>query len=232
MNLLRAADREVTPWKNGGGRTWQIATDSGAADSGLTGSGATDTSGAQPDAADPGTADSNTADSDTADSDTAGNGFGWRVSVAEIAADGPFSVFPRVQRTIAVIDGAGVELTIDGVARTLAPFVPLTFPGEAITVGHLLDGTTMDLNLMVGQGFAGMMEFVVPNGEDPELIRCAPGETVLVVAVDAGLDCDLPGSAVTLDRFDAVRVTGPAELILTGNSTGRAAVIRIRPAGG
>ncbi|RIJ77442.1 HutD family protein [Nakamurella silvestris] len=227
MNLLRAADREVTPWKNGGGRTWQIATDSGAADSGLTGSGATDSGILASGASDPGATDPG-----TTDSNTAGNGFGWRVSVAEIAADGPFSVFPRVQRTIAVIDGAGVELTIDGVARTLAPFVPLTFPGEAITVGHLLDGTTLDLNLMVGQGFAGMMEFVVPNGEDPELIRCAPGETVLVIAVDAGLDCDLPGSAVTLDRFDAVRVTGPAELILTGNSTGRAAVIRIRPAGG
>jgi len=203
MNLLRAADRVATPWKNGGGRTWQVASDvsSGAEGAGAEGAGAD-------------------------------GSFGWRVSIAEIAADGPFSIFPEVTRTIAVIDGAGVELTIDGTSRTLGPHTPLTFPGAAVTVGRLVDGTTLDLNLMVGPGWAGMMEFVVPDSEDPELIRCADGEIVVVVAVDPGLDCDLPGSAVTLERFDAVQVPGPAQLILTGDSTGRAAVLRIRPAGG
>ena len=33
--------------------------------------------------------------------------FGWRVSMATVASDGPFSVFPGIDRTIVVVEGAG-----------------------------------------------------------------------------------------------------------------------------
>ncbi len=36
--------------------------------------------------------------------------FAWRVSVADIVADGPFSAFPGIDRQIALLDGAGVHL--------------------------------------------------------------------------------------------------------------------------
>ena len=50
----------------------------------------------------------------------AGEGWMARVGVADIAADGPFSFFPGVQRWFTVLKGGGVELDINGTAgRTL-----------------------------------------------------------------------------------------------------------------
>ena len=74
--VLRAAEREAAPWKNGGGVTREVAAH--PADSGL-------------------------------------DGFHWRVSLADVAQGGPFSVFPGVDRVITVVRGAGMVLTVDGV---------------------------------------------------------------------------------------------------------------------
>jgi environmental stress-induced protein Ves len=76
-----------------------------------------------------------------------------RVSVAEIEADGPFSAFPGIDRCFAVLDGAGVVLSLPGGDRRLTPHDDsLHFPGEAAPMCRLIDGPTRDLNLMVRRG--------------------------------------------------------------------------------
>jgi environmental stress-induced protein Ves len=92
--------------------------------------------------------------------------FDWRISIAEISQDGAFSAFPGIDRTIAVIEGAGVTLTVDGADHTLAPYQPLDFTGEAETSCQLVDGTTRDLNLMTARDRAhGSIEFLTVAGE-------------------------------------------------------------------
>jgi environmental stress-induced protein Ves len=72
-----------------------------------------------------------------------------RVSVAEIEADGPFSPFPGIDRCFAVLDGAGVELTLPASKVRLGPADDAwAFPGEAAPGCRLIDGPTRDLNLM------------------------------------------------------------------------------------
>lgn len=81
----------------------------------------------------------------------------WRISVAEIAADGPFSPFPGVERWFAVVSGAGVELDFAGTLRRQRPGdAPLRFDGAAAPGCRLIDGPTHDLNLML-RGAAGAM---------------------------------------------------------------------------
>lgn len=76
----------------------------------------------------------------------------WRVriSVAEVAADGPFSAYPGVTRWFAVLAGAGVQLQVDQTVQTLTTqSEPLCFDG-ALPVGcRLVDGATQDFNLML-----------------------------------------------------------------------------------
>ncbi len=53
--------------------------------------------------------------------------FDWRISMAVVAADGPFSEFPGVDRTLSILDGAGLVLRGIGAGpvrldRTTAPF--------------------------------------------------------------------------------------------------------------
>ena len=83
-----------------------------------------------------------------------------RVSVADIESDGPFSGFPGVTRFFCVLQGAGVELTIDGQATRVTPTdAAVRFPGEANTTCRMQGGPTRDLNLMV-RGPGGAMERV------------------------------------------------------------------------
>jgi environmental stress-induced protein Ves len=80
--------------------------------------------------------------------------FDWRLSIAEVASAGPFSVFPGVDRVLTVIAGSGLRLAIEGQGETVlddtAP--PLAFPGDAPASATLDGGTIRDLNLMVRRG--------------------------------------------------------------------------------
>ena len=81
-----------------------------------------------------------------------------RLSVADIEADGPFSVFDGVQRWFVVLQGAGVALTIAGQPRLQRQAdAPLHFDGADPTDCRLLDGPTRDLNLMLRQRPGGLL---------------------------------------------------------------------------
>jgi environmental stress-induced protein Ves len=76
--------------------------------------------------------------------------FEWRISVAPVVADGAFSVFPGVERTIVVVEGAGMELSMaGGKMHVLRPGVPFSFDGGTTIVGRLIDGPVRDFNVMV-----------------------------------------------------------------------------------
>src|SRR5687768_10431330 len=60
--------------------------------------------------------------------------FEWRMSIAEVAGDGAFSRFEGVDRCIALLDGAGMQLrSSDGTVdkRLDQPLAPFFFDGEA-----------------------------------------------------------------------------------------------------
>ena len=80
--------------------------------------------------------------------------FDWRVSMAEVASDGPFSLFPGIDRTITVIEGEGMELTIEGSEAVVLGVddAPLDFPGDVQTSAKLLKGPIRDLNVMTRRG--------------------------------------------------------------------------------
>lgn len=81
-----------------------------------------------------------------------------RISLADIAADGPFSAFPGVQRWFAVLSGAGVELHFaDRTRRLDRVSPPLAFDGAAAPGCSLVAGPTRDLNLMLREGLRGRM---------------------------------------------------------------------------
>lgn len=87
----------------------------------------------------------------------AGGAWQLRVSRADIAADGPFSAFPGVQRWFAVLSGAGVRLSLPGGDRVLSVGdEALCFDGACAPACRLADGPTQDLNLMARSGRGAM----------------------------------------------------------------------------
>ena len=90
--------------------------------------------------------------------------FGWRLSVAEVATDGPFSSYPGVDRTLVLLSGR-MRLVIEDVARDLVPGSPISFAGEAPVSAELTDGPTMDFNVMSRRGQVATTVDVVSGPE-------------------------------------------------------------------
>ncbi|WP_296250896.1 HutD family protein [Pseudomonas sp. UBA4194] len=80
------------------------------------------------------------------------SGYDWRLSIAQIDADGPFSVFAGYRRIISVLQGDGMVLEVDGVpSEALGPFQPLIFDGGAQVHCRLLGSPIEDFNLIYRQ---------------------------------------------------------------------------------
>jgi environmental stress-induced protein Ves len=76
--------------------------------------------------------------------------FAWRISIADIESDGPFSSFPGVARELMLLAGNGIELDIDDAPplRLTERFQRVRFEGESRVECRLLAGPTRDFNVM------------------------------------------------------------------------------------
>ena len=154
--------------------------------------------------------------------------FDWRISLAQIDADGPFSTFPGVDRVLTVIQGAGLLLTVDDRMLALdAASPPLSFPGEAQVTARLTDGAIGDLNVMVRRGAwrARTRRLTVAGASDV----AARARVTLVLALDP-LRVLRPGGVIDLSPLDAVLLEhGHSHLSLEGRGRTLISEITIDP---
>ena len=107
----------------------------------------------------------------------------WRMAVAEVEQDGPFSRYDGIERWFAVLSGDGVRLVVGGQAHELTRCsAPLRFDGGASTSCRLLGGATRDFNLMLRRGQAKGALRRVSGCLDVVL---AAAKTIAVYAIDA-----------------------------------------------
>ena len=77
-----------------------------------------------------------------------GESFTWRISVADVAASGPFSLFPRHKRWLCVVSGSGMRLMGREGSYDAGLLQPVAFSGGEEIDGQLLDGPCRDFNLI------------------------------------------------------------------------------------
>lgn len=148
------------------------------------------------------------------------DGFDWRVSMATVAVDGPFSSFPGIDRTLTVLTGAGIALAIDGAEPV--PLVPdsppLAFPADVPVDARLLGGPIIDLNVMTRRGRFDhrVTRHRVAAATDIEIA----GDLALLLSQEAGLQAAGSGGTVALAAGDALMVEGGAALTLRGPAAG------------
>ncbi len=144
--------------------------------------------------------------------------FDWRVSMATVATDGPFSVFPGIDRTLSILDGEGMTLFIKGRApkRLTQASEPLSFVADAPTSATLIDGTITDLNVMTRRGrFTHSVRRVsvdgnseVALGDGTTLVLCHRGNAKINGMAIAAGDCLLMSDGAAR-RFS---ISGKAQL--------------------
>jgi environmental stress-induced protein Ves len=182
FRLLTPADYRTMPWKNGGGRTTEIAAYPPGA--GL-------------------------------------DAFLWRVSLADVERDGPFSSFPGVDRTIVLLEGAGMRLREGERATGLTtPFAPHAFGGDAAIDCKLIAGPVRDFNAMFRRGRACGSVTVVGERET----ELGPARFRLAYAVTGVHEC----SGVTAAP---IRLEAGHALLVAEAGASNAPSIAIRPLG-
>ena len=157
--------------------------------------------------------------------------FDWRVSFAQIDASGPFSDFSGYQRHMVLLRGAGVRLEFAGGKHTTLLKVgdSAHFDGAVATHGKLLDGSCIDLNVIVSKALhAAKARVICVNGKEdwPALV----GQTTLAIAIDGGVAMqDVHGESVRLGEWDlvvgnlrAVSASRPSRVFVAGIVDNRA----------
>ncbi|MFZ4875030.1 HutD family protein [Janthinobacterium sp. Mn2066] len=128
--------------------------------------------------------------------------FDWRVSLATITASGPFSSFPGIDRSLMLVDGETVSLTLDGARKVLltAAQPMLWFPGEA-DVSAVVAGATTDFNVMTRRSRCRhQLEKIAAPGR---LVRRSD-TTLLFVAGEGAVQARSGEQQFTLSRYDAL----------------------------
>lgn len=153
--------------------------------------------------------------------------FDWRVSTATVASDGAFSVFTGIDRTLSVLDGDGITLSIEGLDDTIlmGETPPLFFPADSPTSAKLLGAPITDLNVMTRRGRFSHQVMRHQINEQTDL--CLSGRFVLIFC---GKGMVLTTSSVRLETGDCLMLQNCEvnKLTLTGNGT--VFVISIVPA--
>lgn len=134
--------------------------------------------------------------------------FDWRISMARVATPGPFSRFPGVDRTLAVIDGSGIHLTIDGATVTLkGTSPPHVFAGEAETTAALIEGPIHDLNVMSRRAHYRHRLTYYRAGETLTVPRDA--DTIVIMPRSGDVALEIGGSNIALASGDAAILDRP-----------------------
>jgi environmental stress-induced protein Ves len=147
------------------------------------------------------------------------NDFDWRISMARVEGDGPFSEFPGIDRTLAILDGPGIILDVEGVEprRLTIESAPHFFPADVQTSARLIDGTVFDFNVMSRRGkLAHDVRAVIgPASTDSDADR-------LILCASENMAVDLSGNDVQLGRLDALLLEPgePAHIIGPAGASG------------
>jgi environmental stress-induced protein Ves len=176
VKIIRANDRRVTRWKNGGGSTAEIA---------------------------------------CAPPDGSLETFDWRVSMANVGTDGPFSHFAEIDRTLAVVEGSGLVLTVaDRESVTLdTRSDPVHFAGDIEVSARLTAGGIVDLNVMTRRG---RFEHDLWRLTQSDQLEVADGETAIVVSIGGDTVLASESGTQTLAHADSVILSrGDGRIALT-----------------
>jgi environmental stress-induced protein Ves len=128
--------------------------------------------------------------------------FDWRISMARVASDGPFSDFAGIDRTLAVVKGNGLVLTTgkDAPVMLSSGSDPVSFPGDTPTSARLTAGEITDLNVMTRRGRFRHRLVRIDKSTPCEF---GDNDIAVVLSLDGATTINLGQDSATLDHGDA-----------------------------
>jgi len=91
-----------------------------------------------------------------------------RLSRASVVEDGPFSLFPGIERNLTVLSGPGFRLTGAGLNLRCDPLLPVAFPGDVEVMASETGGRQSDdFNVMTAKSLPKPTVWIAQNDHLP-----------------------------------------------------------------
>ncbi len=126
----------------------------------------------------------------------------FRLSTAAMASNGPFSLYPGIDRTISLLDGAGFTLVApDSTTEIFDPLKVHAFAGESQIECRLKNNKCLDFNTMVDRKYGNVQvakhvieanqSYAFTNKKYPTFIYFHPAETLYTLQPNEVFSLDL-----------------------------------------
>ncbi|MGP9800659.1 HutD/Ves family protein [Rheinheimera sp. NSM] len=138
------------------------------------------------------------------------HGMLWRLSIAEVASDGPFSRFDNIDRIILLLTGEGFSLHGVGAKPQVldTPLMPFSFAGETAIHCTLLKGAVRDFNLMTRRGAVQAQLQVLTIGKAAQTLPLSP--QTLIYTASGSVNAILGAKHITLQAQHTLSLSNEA----------------------
>ncbi len=136
--------------------------------------------------------------------------FEWRISIARLDQSADFSLFPGIERCLAVLEG---EMTLQRDSSAPLPLTldspPVSFAGDTASSGQVVRGPVLDLNVMYqgARWHASLLRLKAGDGAGDVAIALA-AEATVVCSLAMALHLQLAGLHIVLGRYDSLLTSG------------------------
>lgn len=141
--------------------------------------------------------------------------FLWRISMADVSTNGPFSIFPDRQRLLSILEGEGLRLNFvqRGLQQTVKGLDVCAFSGEDVIESLLLDGPVRDFNLIYSAAHfsAQMKKF---NGDLTAIELNSGAEIILIYNHAQPITLELDQQYYPLNSGESLKVEKNSDIQL------------------
>lgn len=142
--------------------------------------------------------------------------FDWRLSIATVAEDGPFSNFKGYDRNLVLIEGNGLTLTHDVIhTDRLAQILDFaTFDGGSHTQGEIINGTIKDFNIMTARSRCSAK---VNTYKSETSISITTSDLTFIYSLSNDTEITLnDGTKHKAAKGDLAKITAPEKYVVSG----------------
>jgi uncharacterized protein len=145
----------------------------------------------------------------------------WRLSMADVASDGPFSSFAGLTRILTVIEGNGIRLISADKTIQATYGTPALFDGGDAIQSELIDGAIRDLNVMFDAELCQAKVVLTKKS-----LRFETGQTIAIIGLE--------GTARINNEFDlqfgdtVLSDHKPVHVVLSGNASAIVVTLKLR----
>lgn len=135
----------------------------------------------------------------------------WRLSMATVTEDGPFSLFPYIERNLTVLSGDGFDLVEDdsGLQHRAGLLTPVAFAGDIPITARNVAAPCQDFNVMTRRSLPKPLVWVE---QQPSNLEINSGEQLALFALSTST-IQTKLSNATLKTNELLMCQQPVELL-------------------